>query len=350
MNKRGLTLPAPKLREGDRVAILSPSFAAPGFAPAVHEQAMNRLADATGLVPVEFPTTRQLGATAEDRAADLNSAFADPSIRAILATIGGDDQITVVPHLDSGLARADPKIFLGYSDNTNLLNWLWSHGIGGFYGGSTQVHLGPGPGIDEVHLTCLKAALMAGGELTITDPGVSEDFGRDWRDPKALVEFGEREPTEPWAWAGPERQVSGPTWGGCLEVIDELALADRLPPVDELHGSILLLETSELIPPADWVKRWVRSLGERGILNAVNGVLIARAPTSNFEHRPALEARSRLRAAQRDAVIAEVTRYNPEAVICVGVPFGHTRPQWILPYGGEITMDGSSRTVSALYN
>ena len=98
------------------------------------------------------------------------------------------------------------------------------------------------------------------------------------------------------------------------------------------------------------MKRWVRSLGERGILNAVNGVLIARAPTSNFEHRPALEARSRLRAAQRDAVIAEVTRYNPEAVICVGVPFGHTRPQWILPYGGEITMDGSSRTVSALYN
>ncbi|QOD04317.1 S66 peptidase family protein [Pseudarthrobacter sp. BIM B-2242] len=350
MEKWGSTVPAQKLRKGNRVAILSPSFAAPGFAPAVHDQAMNRFAGATGLVPVEFPTTRRLGATAEDRAADLNAAFADPTIRAILATIGGDDQITVIPYLDAEAARADPKIFLGYSDNTNLLNWLWAHGIAGFYGGSTQVHLGPGPGIDEVHLTSLRAALMTGGELTITDPGEAEDYGKDWHDPQALVEFGEREPTEPWAWAGPARLVSGRTWGGCLEVIDQLALADRLPPVEDLHGSILLLETSELIPPADWVKRWVRALGERGILNAVHGVLVARAPTSNFEHQPEPDERTRLRDAQRDAVIEEVTLYNPEAVICVGVPFGHTRPQWILPYGGQITMNGSTRTITASYS
>lgn len=311
---------------------------------------MNRFAGATGLVPVEFPATRQLGATAEDRAADLNAAFADPTIRAILATIGGDDQITVIPYLDAEAARADPKIFLGYSDNTNLLNWLWAHGIAGFYGGSTQIHLGPGPGIDEVHLTSLGAALMTGGELTVTDPGEAEDYGKDWHDPQALVEFGEREPTEPWAWAGPARLVSGRTWGGCLEVIDQLALADRLPPVEDLHGSILLLETSELIPPADWVKRWVRALGERGILNAVHGVLVARAPTSNFEHQPEPDERARLRDAQRDVVIEEVTRYNPDAVICIGVPFGHTRPQWILPYGGQITMNGSTRTITASYS
>nr|WP_309484135.1 hypothetical protein [Pseudarthrobacter sp. NS4] len=191
---------------------------------------------------------------------------------------------------------------------------------------------------------------MDGGELTITDPGESEDFGRDWQNPKALVDFGEREPTEPWTWAGPERSVSGRTWGGCLEVIDELALADRLPPVEDLHGSILLLETSELTPPADWVKRWLRSLGERGILNAVHGVLVARPPTSTFDHRPDTAERTRLRAAQRDAVIEEVTRYNPEAVICIAVPFGHTRPQWILPYGGHITMNGSIRTISASYS
>jgi muramoyltetrapeptide carboxypeptidase LdcA involved in peptidoglycan recycling len=247
----------------------------------------NRFAAATGLVPVEFPTTRRLGATPEDRAADINAAFADPTIRAILATIGGDDQITVIPHVDAGLALAHPKLFLGYSDNTNVLNWLWSHGISGFYGGSTQVHLGPGPGIDEAHLASLTAALITGGQLAITDPGESEDFGKDWRDPEALTEFGEREPTEPWAWARPERNVSGRTWGGCLEVID----------------------------------------GERGILNAVHGVLVARAPTSNFDYRPEPEERGRLRAAQRDAVIDVVTRYNPEAVVCVGIPFGHTRPQ-----------------------
>ena len=105
-----MELPRPaKARPGDRIAVLSPSLAAPGFAPAIHEQAMERLADLTGLVPVEYPTTRQLGASPAERARDLNDAVADPSIRAVLATVGGEDQITVIRHLDAEAARRDPK-------------------------------------------------------------------------------------------------------------------------------------------------------------------------------------------------------------------------------------------------
>ena len=80
--------PLPELAPGDRVAVLSPSFAAPGFAPAVHEQAVARIRDTLALVPVEYPTTRKLGATAAERAADINAAFADPGIGAIFATLG----------------------------------------------------------------------------------------------------------------------------------------------------------------------------------------------------------------------------------------------------------------------
>ena len=54
----------PKARRGDRVAVLSPSFAAAGAFPAVHEQAIRRLAEVTGLVPVEFPATRKVCARA----------------------------------------------------------------------------------------------------------------------------------------------------------------------------------------------------------------------------------------------------------------------------------------------
>src|SRR5581483_5904591 len=105
---------------------------------------MARLRTELDLVPVEYPTTRRLDAAPRDRAADLNAAFADASIRAVLATIGGSDQITVLPHLDPALVRADPKPFFGFSDNTNLLNWLWFHGIAAYHGGSTQIHLGRG--------------------------------------------------------------------------------------------------------------------------------------------------------------------------------------------------------------
>lgn len=227
---------------------------------------MRRLAEVTGLVPVEYPTTRQLGASPEDRARDLNAAFADPQIRAVIATVGGEDQITVIGHLDADAARADPKPFLGYSDNTNLHQWLWGNGVASFYGGSTQVHLGPGPAVDEVHAASLRAALLTGGRLEITEPGESEDHGVDWLDPRALTEFGTREPVpgphddgargvgegaSPWRWAGPRRAVTGRTWGGCLEVL----------------------------PWAGEVRRMLRILGER----AVHAVLAARPPTSSFE-------------------------------------------------------------------
>ena len=187
----------PKARSGDRVAILSPSLAAPGFAPAVHEQAMARLEALTGLVPVEYPTTRRLGASPEERARDLNAAFADPSIRAILATVGGDDQIAVIPHLDGAAALSDPKPFLGYSDNTNLHQWLWSLGIASFYGGSTQVHVGPGPHVDPIHLDSLRAALLTGAELEITEPGESEDMGHDWLGPEPSPSSANARPPSP---------------------------------------------------------------------------------------------------------------------------------------------------------
>lgn len=342
-------LAAPKPVPGDRVAVLSPAFAAPAVAPELHEQALRRLRELTGLVPVEYPTTRLLDASPEARAADVNAAFADPSIRAILATIGGDDQILVVPHLDAALPLADPKPFLGYSDNTNILSWLWGLGVRGYYGGSTAVHLGPGPAVDDVHLRSLRAALLDGGTVEITEPGESEDVGRRWADPRALSEYGERVATEEWTWSGPRVRVEGRTWGGCLEVIDQLALADRLPTAYDLRGGILLLETSEERPSASWVARWVRGLGERGMLDAVAGVVVARPAVSDFEFLPSAAEADALRAAQRDAVIETVARYNPDAVVCVGVPFGHTRPQWIVPYGGTMVLDGATRTITAAY-
>ena len=72
-------------------------------------------------------------------------------------------------------------------------------------------------------------------------------------------------------------------------------------------------------------------------------------PASSLEDRRDAPARARFRAEQRDAVIETVGRYNPEAVICVGVPFGHTRPQWIVPHGGTMTLDGASHRITASY-
>lgn len=110
----------PKPSPGDRVAVVSPASGLPGLLPLPYELGLRRLREVYGLEPVEYPATRKTGSTPAERAADLHAAFADPDIKAVFATIGGDDRITVLPLLDRELIRASPKPFfdvdLGHTD------------------------------------------------------------------------------------------------------------------------------------------------------------------------------------------------------------------------------------------
>lgn len=337
----------PPVHAGDRVAVLSPSWAAPAHFPAIHEQALGRIRDEFGLEPVEFPTTRR-DSTPAERAADVNAAFADPTIKAIMSTIGGDDQITILKHLDADVIRANPKRFLSYSDNTNLLNYLWYHGISGVYGGSTQVHLGPVP--DPVHLDSLRAALF-GGDFRLAAPGRTRDFGIRWDDPRALTEPAPDLPAEPWTWSGPERTVTGRTWGGCLEIVEWTLAANRwMRPVEAYDGMVLLLEPDEELSTPTQNYREIRCLGERGLLDAASALLWGRPPVSDHEHPVTEQAASQLRSEHRDSVLRAVAEYNPRLVVALDVDFGHTSPQLVLPYGGEVTVDGASRTITAHFD
>ncbi len=38
-----------------------------------------------------------------------------------------------------------------------------------------------------------------------------------------------------------------------------------------------------------------------------------------------------------------------DAVVCVGVPFAHTRPRWTVPYGGEVTVEGTEQKLWSDY-
>jgi len=145
--------------------------------------------------------------------------------------------------------------------------------------------------------------------------------------------------------------VTGPTWGGCIEVLQWILTAGRFPSDPAvLAKGILLLESSEELIPASEFGYITRSLGERGLLAAVDAVVVARPAASTREHRPGPDQRAAHRAAQRDVALETVARYNPEAVVVIGVPFGHTRPQWVLPYGGTMTVDSGQRRIWADYD
>ena len=340
----------PKVHAGDKVAVVSPSFAAPAVFPVVHDLAMRRLRDDLGVVPVEYPTTRQLAAAPQDRAADLMAAFADPEIKAVLATIGGDDQITVLRYLDPAVMTATPKAFFGYSDNTNLLNWLWTHGLASYHGGSTMVHVGRPGRQHPVSESSLRAALLTGGDLDLHPVGEFTEDAVDWRSPAAL---GPEPPTHPspgWHWHQADRVITAPTWGGNLEILEWSLAADRwIRPVEDYAGCVLLLETSEEMPSDDEVFRSLRNAGERGLLAQFPAILVGAALATSLEHPVPWPERHVYRERQQDAIMRALAAYNPHAMVVFGIDFGHTDPQWILPYGGTVTVDGPARRITAHY-
>jgi muramoyltetrapeptide carboxypeptidase LdcA involved in peptidoglycan recycling len=318
--------------------------------PAVHELAMERLRTELGLVPVEYPATRHRGASPADRAADVMAAFGDPSIRAVMATIGGDDQITVLPHLDPEIVAADPKPFFGYSDNTNLLNWLWNAGIVGYHGGSTMVHLGRGAGLHPVSTASLRSALFTNDEVQVTPVDEFSEDEVSWATPEALTSSGPVQPSDGWSWHNADQSVSGPTWGGNLEVLHwNLAVTRWIRPADDYAGCILLIETSEEMPSATEVLRMLRNVGERGLLGQFPAVVVGRPKASSREAPRTATQRATYRSEQREAVLQALEVYNPGALVVFGPDIGHTDPQVILPYGGVMRIDGPSRTIRVQY-
>lgn len=339
-----------KPRLGDQVAVLSPSAGLPGLFPLPHELGLRRLREDFGLQPVEYPTTRTMGATPQARAADIHAAFADPEIKAVIASIGGDDQITVLPYLDREMLAAHPTPFFGYSDNTNLLAFLHNAGIVGYHGGSVMCQFGRPHAMDKLTEESLRAALFTSGEYELTASDYVSEVSRDWADPATLEEAPQRDPADGWIWHHADRVVDARSWGGCLEIVTWLLMADReIAPAADYAGKVLFLETSEEMPSAETVYQLLRNMGERGLLRQFPALLMARPKAWNFDKPLELAARAEFRTAQHGAVLRALREYAPETMAVFDVDFGHTDPQLVLPYGGRIRVDGPARRITVTY-
>ncbi|MFI1730307.1 S66 peptidase family protein [Streptomyces acidicola] len=339
-----------KPRPGDLVAVLSPSSGLPGHFPLPYELGLRRLQDDFGLLAVEYPTTRKMGATPEERAADIHMAFADPDIKAVIASIGGDDQITVLPHLDGDLLRANPKPFFGYSDNTNLLLFLRNLGIVSYHGGTVMVELGRPGAMHPLTADSLRAALFTSDEYELTPSSTYGDVNRPWQDPHTFDSEPDMEPADSWTWHNGDRVVEGVSWGGNLEIISWLLMADRaVQPVDAYAGNVLFLETSEDMPRAQEVYWILRSMGERGLLQQFPALLMGRANSWSFENQLTTQEKARFRQQQREAVLRALREYTPDTMAVFDVDFGHTDPQLVVPVGGRIRVDGPARRIVVTY-
>lgn len=331
-----------KLKQNDTVAILSPSFAAPAVWTEIYLEIKKRLQD-YGFQIKEYKTTSLLNASKEERAQDIISAFEDREIKAIFASLGGDDQITYIKDLPLEVFRNNPKPFFGYSDNTHLINHLWLCGVPAYYGCSLFTQLGVPQQVDEYTQKYLEVAFFDSNEKYIeilpsakicdttgTVDGLNWDHGNKYLESELIWEENTRFNYD----LNSDKDSKGNLWGGCLESIDEmLRHRVQIPELSEWKNIILYIETSEEIPTHDYTQRVLRALGELGYLPMIKGLLVGRPMGSNFDTKPSIDEKRVYREKQFKAIVQITRNYNAVCPIIGNIDFGHTKPQICIPSG-----------------
>lgn len=338
------------LKPGDKVAIVSPSSGMPFLFPWVYKQGIESLKSVFQLEPIEFPTALQspeyLSRNPQARAEDINNAFADPSIRAIIATIGGNDQIRILPYLDKNIISANPKVFMGYSDCTNLHLFLWNLGIVSYYGGAIMTQFAMGGGMQEYTIHSIRKALFDSSIGEVQPAMEYSDADLDWGDRENLNKKRPMYPTNGWLWHNwSNESIKGRLWGGCLEVLDfHLSVNRYLPDFECLNDTILFIETSEEMPTDGFVYRFIAALGELNLLKKFKAILAA-YPKAQFCDKLPPGGREFFISQQQEAIKSALRDYEADIPVIFNMNFGHTDPQIIVPSGGLISIDSTKKTI-----
>lgn len=323
-----------KLNPGDKIATVSLSWGGPSIFPQRYQIGVQQLQKEFGLQVVEMPNTLKdaswLAQNPKARADDLMQAFADPSIKGIVATIGGNDSIRLLPYLDLGVIRENPKIFMGYSDTTISHLVCYKAGLVSFYGPSIMLEFAENGGMFPYMVQSLRQTIFSSeviGEVKQSTEGWTVER-LDWGNPENQNVKRRLNPSKGWKFLQGTGIHRGRLIGGCIEVFDWARGTELFP--THWQDAILFLETSEDAPPPEFVKYTLRVYATMGILSRLSGILFARPYDDEAKF------------AEYDRAILQVV-HDEEGLtdlpIITNMDFGHTSPIFVIPYGVQAEID-----------
>src|SRR3990172_6541829 len=250
-----------RLQEGDTVAIISPSWGGPSVFPQVYELGLKRLREEFGLEIKEFSTARApadfLYKNPKARAKDVNAAFADPEVKAIIPSIGGNDSIRILPYLNPDIIKRNPKILMGYSDTTTLLAYCNQLGLMTFYGPSIMAGFSQMENFPPEFAQHMRDMLFDSKPASYLAYSKWTDGYKDWKKKENLGKVkGMQRNKEGWQWLQGSGTIEGTLFGGCIEVMDFLNGTIYWPKPNFWKNKIVFLETSEEKPSPQQVLYW----------------------------------------------------------------------------------------------
>ncbi|TMA13164.1 MAG: LD-carboxypeptidase [Deltaproteobacteria bacterium] len=293
--------PAP-LRKGEKIGIVAP-------AGSVDEGQLNTGVNAVleagfqvELAPGILGRIGYLAGEKEQRAKALEDFFHRPDIRAIFCARGGFGSVQLLPFLDAEAIRRRPKIFVGYSDVSILLNWL----------------------LQQCSMVTFHSPMVA-NELAQGLEGRNKDFfwgtllgeKRQWQiQLGAIIRPG---------------VVQAPMIGGCLStIVTTLATPFEIETADK----ILFLEDIGEKPYR--IERMLTHLQMAGKFKGIAGLVFG-----SFTDCEGQEERGLVE------IIRELFRDAPYPVV-EGLAAGHGKENILLPFGVQMALDGTAGVLSLL--
>lgn len=289
-----------KLRKGDCVGILCPSSP-------VKAERMDRCIESLKELGYRVKVGKScyesyhgyLAGTDEVRAADINEMFANPEVRGIICARGGNGSGRLMHLLDYENIKRNPKVFVGYSDITNLL--MAFNKLCGFV-----TYHGP---------------MVSSNMVSDYDAYTKESF-------ESLLAM-----EEIWEFRNPENapmkplvqgRARGILMGGNLSLISDMLGTFYIPDFD---GKLLFLE--DIHERVANVDRMIGQLRHLGVFERIAGLILGDFSESENSYDPSYDM---------DAYIRD--EFGGEKFpVLYGLRAGHCHPTGSLPMGAVCELD-----------
>ncbi len=314
------TIFAEKIKAGDTIAIIAPSSSASSFKKTFHNKAIRVIKKELGL-NISFSKNAFekdiLGSSSvKSRIEDLNKAFSDKNIKAIICVRGGFNANSLLKYIDWENIKANPKPLCGFSDITVLTNSIYAKTGIVSYVGPNFASFSAKEGVDYV-VEYFKKCLMTNEPFEILPSKMQGE---------RKVKFKKN----PGCVVLQEGEAQGILIGGHMSTLNLLHGTEFMP---SLKNSILFLETDSF-GGKESVIEFERDL--QSILHITDAKNIKGIVFGRFQKE------SKMTLEKLKFIVSSKDELKNIPIIA-NADFGHTQPIATLPIGGTVKIEAKGK-------
>ncbi|HSW88785.1 MAG TPA: S66 peptidase family protein [Candidatus Saccharimonadales bacterium] len=313
----------PPLQRGDTIGVIATSSPLPTNYDSIIQRGYDYLRN-KGFTVIEHEQCRKskngyLAGSIEDRVHAIHEFLKNPSVKCIMSFWGGANTNQILDNLDYSLVVQHPKIFIGYSDTTALLQAITTKTGLVTYLGPAVISFAKNPSFnytwqffEKMCISPAKETLYVPSQEYSSETYLMSNDGKNRKveNNEGLQIFR-------------DGQAKGRIVAGHLQTLLELYGTEYFP---DLENAILFLEEAEDFQ-VPMIHRFFTQAKQIGVFNKIAGLVLGRFPIA-----------SQVDKLQLYDILDEIL-YERSIPVIYNTDFGHTDPLITIPNGGMCELD-----------